>query len=227
MQPFDELAQDYDDLLRDPLRDQFASGSAFFIGQKCHIVAKRLRALRHASGTTAMKVLDAGCGQGAAFPFFEDDVHVFGCDVSVPMLRTAVQHGPVTVQEPYDLPFADDTFDAAYAFCVYHHIPVEAHARHLRELRRVVAPGGEVMIFEHNPFNPVTARIFRRAPVDRGCEMIRPGALRALFRDAGFERLSHGYLLFTPEPVHRALPFIEPALGWLPLGGQYYVAGRK
>ena len=144
-----------------------------------------------------------------------------------PMLHDAVKRGPVTVQEPYQLPFADDTFDAVYAFCIYHHIPDEDHVRHLSELRRVVRTGGEVMIFEHNPYNPVTARIFARAPVDHGCHMIPPPRLRELFKRAQFEEVSQGYLLFVPEPLYPAFGMLEPAMSWLPLGGQYFVAGRK
>lgn len=223
MESFDQYAREYDELLRDPLRDRFAGGSEFFIRQKCRIVADRLPGR---SGRP-LRVLDAGCGQGAAFGFFESDVHVFGADISLPMLRGAVRRGPVTVQEPFDLPFADDTFDAVFAFCIYHHIPDAEHVRHLSELRRVAKPGAEVMVFEHNPYNPVTARIFARAPIDRGCHMIKPGRLRDTFRQAGFERLDQGYLLFVPESLHGVFGAVEPALRWLPLGGQYFVAGRK
>jgi SAM-dependent methyltransferase len=228
MRPFDELARDYDELLRDPLRDRFASGSDFFIEQKARIVSSRLAALtKRQPRARPLRVLDAGCGRGTAFQFFGPGIRVFGCDVSAPMLQGATRHQPVAVQEPYTLPLADDTFDAVYAMCVYHHIPPDEQLRHLCELRRVVAPGGEVMVFEHNPYNPVTARVFRRAPIDAGCEMIPPPALQTLFERAGFAGTDRRYLLFVPEAVHRRLPFIEPALAWLPLGGQYFVAGRK
>ena len=222
MESFDEYAREYDELLRDPLRDRFAGGSAFFIRQKCRIVASRLP-----ESSCPLRVLDAGCGQGTAFGYFDSRVRVFGTDISQPMLRPAAARGPVAVQEPLSLPFGDDTFDAVYAFCIYHHIPDEHHVRHLSELRRVVKPGGEVMVFEHNPYNPVTARIFARAPIDRGCHMIKPAGLRQTFRDAGLERLDQGYLLFVPESLHRVFGAIEPALWWLPLGGQYFVSGRK
>ena len=224
MRQFDELAGNYDELLRDPLRDHFASGSDFFIQQKCRIVADRLARL---GGGRALRVLDAGCGQGTAFQFLDQHTRVFGCDVSIPMLQQAVARGPVAVQEPLTLPFGDDTFDAAYAFCVYHHIPAQDHLRHLKELRRVIVRGGEVMVFEHNPYNPVTARIFKRAPIDQGCEMIPPPALRALFREAGFAQVTHGYLLFLPESLYRVFGSVERALTRFPLGGQYFVAGRK
>jgi SAM-dependent methyltransferase len=222
MESFDEYAREYDELLRDPLRDKFAGGSDFFIRQKCRIVSSRLP-----PSSRSLRVLDAGCGQGTAFRFFDQGVRVFGTDISQPMLRPAASRGPVAVQEPLSLPFADDTFDAVYAFCIYHHIPDEDHVRHLSELRRVVKAGAEVMIFEHNPYNPVTATIFKRAPIDRGCHMIKPSRLRHIFHSAGFEQLDQGYLLFVPESLHHVFGAIEPALSWLPLGGQYFVSGRK
>jgi ubiquinone/menaquinone biosynthesis C-methylase UbiE len=221
---FDDYATKYDELLHDPLRDRFAGGSEFFIRQKCRSVERRLARL---GGARPLRVLDVGCGQGTALACFGRDVRVFGADVSHPMLHEAIKRGPVTVQEPLHLPFADNTFDAVYAFCIYHHIPDDDHVAHLRELRRVVAEGGEVMVYEHNPYNPVTARIFARAPIDRGCHMIRPADLRARFLAAGFDEVSQGYLLFVPERLGPVLGFMEPALSWLPLGGQYFVAGTK
>ncbi len=223
MQSFDHLAGSYDDLLKDPLRDRFAGGSEFFIKQKCRIVEKRLSG----RGRSHWRVLDAGCGQGTALTMLRGTFHTFGSDISLPMLAGAAKRGPVVVQEPYTLPFADDTFDAVYAFCIYHHIPDHEHVRHLSELCRVVKPGSEVMVFEHNPYNPVTARIFARAPIDRGCHMIKPRDLRATFQRAALEQIQQGYLLFVPEPLYGALGFIEPALSRLPLGGQYFVSGRK
>lgn len=224
MESFDRLADNYEDLLKDPLRDRFAGGSEYFIKQKCRIVERRLLG-REGSG--ALRVLDAGCGQGTALSLLDPSIHAFGTDISLPMLKDAARRGPVAVQEPYQLPFADDTFDAAYAFCIYHHIPDADHVRHLSELRRVVKPGGEVMVFEHNPYNPVTARIFARAPIDRGCHMIRPRTMRDTFQAARFARVEQGYLLFVPESLHAIFGFVEPALAWLPLGGQYFVSGRK
>jgi SAM-dependent methyltransferase len=223
-QAFDRFAEEYDELLRDPLRDSFAAAPEYFIEQKCRVLLRQLPPSRDGR---RLRMLDAGCGQGTAMTFMRESARVFGSDVSLPMLRDAVKRGPVAVQEPFALPFRDDTFDIAYAFCVYHHIDAANHVRHLRELMRVVVPGGRVFVFEHNPLNPVTQIIFRRAPIDRGCHMIAPGGLRVKFRDAGLIDLERGFLLFVPEMLSRIFGFLEPALSWLPLGGQYFVSGRK
>jgi SAM-dependent methyltransferase len=221
---FDEYAHDYDRLLDDPLRKRFAGDNAFFIRQKCRAMLRTLE--RDMPVDRRWRVLDAGCGQGAAFEFLRGSCDVVGADVSIPMLRVAAQQGAVVAQEPFDLPFRAGGFDAAFAFCVYHHIAPADRVRHLRELARVVRPGGFVFVFEHNPLNPVTRRVFNRAPIDRGCQMIPSGQLRGTFRNAGLRDVEQGYLLFVPESLERTFGFLEPHLQWLPFGGQYYVCGR-
>lgn len=222
---FDDFADKYEKLLDDPLRNRFTGGSDYFIELKCRVLLRLLSDVRPAGGR--LRVLDTGCGKGAAFPFLKRDLQVFGSDVSRSMLREAVRFRPVTVQAPFDLPFANDTFDAAFAFCVYHHIDARKHEQHLRDLVRVTRPGGRVIVFEHNPFNPITQAVFRRAPIDEGCHMIRPSSLRKLFNDAGLVNVAVGYLLFVPQALTKPLGFLERALSWLPLGAQYFVCGRK
>lgn len=223
MNSFDDYARDYEALLDDPWRRKFADGSAFFIEQKCRALLRHARA----AGMHHPRMVDVGCGQGTAMAFLRGETKVVGTDISVAMVRGATGRGPVAVQEPFALPFADGAFDVAFSFCVYHHIEARDHSRHIAEMFRVVAPGGRVYIFEHNPYNPVTRAVFKRAPIDRGCQMIEPHRLRALFRSAGFEQIEQQYMLFFPEPIWKIAGWLEPALAQVPLGGQYFVTGRK
>jgi hypothetical protein len=39
--------------------------------------------------------------------------------------------------------------------------------------------------------------------------------------------IRNDYLLFLPESLWKVAGFLEPALAWLPLGGQYFMSGRK
>ena len=222
---FDQFAADYEQLLDDPLRRSFAGDSGFFIVQKCRALQRQIERVLPAG--RPRRVLDAGCGQGIALGYLRGTYSAIGSDVSLPMLRPAAAKGPVVVQEPFDLPFRDAAFDAAFAFCVYHHIDAADHVRHLRELSRVVRPGGLVFVFEHNPLNPITRRVFHRAPIDRGCQLIPRRRLRRVFEAAGLQDLTYGYVLFVPESLQGALGAVEPHLEWLPLGGQYYVCGRR
>ena len=226
-EPFDGFADEYARRLDDPLRRQFATDGDFFIRQKCQALT---REIRHRLGPTRgrqLRLLDAGCGAGTAMAVLQPIHSVIGTDVSLPMLQRVTPGGRVAATEPFELPFTDHRFDVAFAFCVYHHIAPAERARHLRELGRVVRPGGLVSIFEHNPRNPVTRRIFERAAIDRGCEMIRAEELHRMFTDAGFTDVQCTYMLFVPEFLASWLGFIEPYLGWLPMGGQYFVSGTK
>ncbi len=224
MSTFDRFSSRYDDLLSDPLRSRFAGDAKFFIHGKCrallHDASRRLSSAR-------LRVLDVGCGTGVALDFLRERWSVAGTDVSLGMLREAAPHLPRVLQPGGGLPFRDGAFDIAYAFCVFHHIPEPERLRHLREMARVVRPGGLVYVFEHNPHNPVTRKIFERAPVDAGCTMIPPRRLRALFEAAELSDLARKFVLFVPEKLHRRLGGIERFLAWLPLGGQYFFRGRK
>lgn len=222
---FDALAPDYADALADPWRDRFAADGAFFIHQKCRVLMRE--ALRRGGLPAHPLVLDVGCGQAPAVAFLAETWRTVGADVSPEMLKGAPAGCRLVVQEPCSLPFGDSTFDIAFAFCVYHHIERRDHVRHLREIARVLKPGGQVFVFEHNPWNPVTQLIFRRAPIDRGCHMIVPARLRRTFRDAGLAPDRTGYLLFFPERWIRVLDRLERRLSWLPFGGQYFVTARK
>ncbi|MFN6107884.1 MAG: class I SAM-dependent methyltransferase, partial [Planctomycetaceae bacterium] len=124
-----------------------------------------------------------------------------------------------------ELPFATDSFDLAYAACVFHHIPAERHAGVLRELHRVVRPGGALMLYEHNPWNPVVVRVVRGCPFDERAILIPAPALRNKVREAGFTQVVTTHRVFFPRPLH-ALRWLEQWLGWLPLGAQYPVVGR-
>jgi SAM-dependent methyltransferase len=102
------------------LRGRFASDGDFFIAQKCEVLLRNLD--KRGSWSQRRRVLDAGCGQGVAVDLLRNRCSVVGSDVSFPMLATAARKGRVVQQEPFDLPFATGAFDAAFAFCVYHHI---------------------------------------------------------------------------------------------------------
>ena len=50
--------------------------------------------------------------------------------------------------------------------------------------------------------------------------------MRKLIEVSSFEILKSNYALFFPKLLSK-LMLIEPYLGWLPLGGQYFIIGEK
>lgn len=120
------------------------------------------------------------------------------------------------------LPFEEESFDIAFAACVFHHIPASGHHAALQELRRVLSAQGRLFVFEHNPLNPLTLKAVRDCPFDADAVLIGAGEMAARLRAAGFDQVETRYRVFFPRML-RALRPLEPWLGWLPLGGQYYL----
>src|SRR5436305_15166518 len=93
-----------------------------------------------------MRVLDVGCGDrpyDALFPGAE----IVGFDV--PANPRADVHGTIDA-----IPVPDGSFDVVLCLQVLEHVPDPAAA--VRELRRVVKPGGRVLLSTHGvyPFHP-------------------------------------------------------------------------
>lgn len=123
------------------------------------------------------------------------------------------------------LPMPDASFDGVFACCVFHHISAGSHHEVLLELRRVVKPGGLLMIYEHNPHNPLTVRSVNTCPLDENAVLISAKEMLRRCTDAGWREGSYDYRVFFPAAL-RGLRRLETRLRWLPLGAQYFVCVR-
>jgi SAM-dependent methyltransferase len=103
-------------------------------------------------------VLDFGCGAGRVLPHIVrllPGAHCVGCDVDRAAVEWAANHRPagdwiVSSFEP-PLPFAPERFDLVYSVSVFSHLGRGLQERWLRELRRVLAPGGVALLSVHGP----------------------------------------------------------------------------
>jgi SAM-dependent methyltransferase len=203
-------------------------GHDFFLAAKVRHLLALMRARRGDAAT--LLGLDLGCGTGRmSGPLAPHVRRLYGTDVALAGLLEARRRVPLARFLRYDgrrLPFREGSFDFAFAACVLHHVAVDARPGLLVEMARVVRPGGVVAVFEHNPWNPVTRWVVARCPFDRDAVLLRCATLRRLLAQCGLERIEHSYLLFTPW--QRLLwQKAEAAVGWLPLGAQYWVAGSR
>jgi SAM-dependent methyltransferase len=185
------------------------------------------------SGLPATGVyLDFGSGTGASIaPFM---AHLPGAslicaDVSAASLEQArAKHGDSVRYELLGEASGAETspVDGAFANCVFHHIPPPEHADALAWLHRRLKPGGLLMVYEHNPFNPLTVRAVRNCPLDENAVLIRAARWRALLRGSGFGDVRIDYRVFFPAALKWLRP-LENRLRWLPLGAQYCVTARR
>lgn len=101
-------------------------------------------------GTTLM----VAAGTGNDFKFFRPDMNVIAIDISPKMLerashKAASYKGAIELREMdvCDLAFADATFDTVATACTFCSVPRPVVG--LRELYRVLKPGGQLLMFEH------------------------------------------------------------------------------
>lgn len=139
--PFDRIAESYDET-----RGGEDRGRRF---------ARELASLLDPT----QPVLEVGIGTGVVALGLKELGHrVFGADLSLPMLRRAVDRiGPrVAVADARALPLADGSFQQAYSVWVLHVVGDMAEV--LREVARVLRPGGRYLVVPaigERPSDPV------------------------------------------------------------------------
>jgi ubiquinone/menaquinone biosynthesis C-methylase UbiE len=174
------------------------------------------------------RLLDVGCGVGVTDTLLADRVgSLYGIDISADSIARAATTNPSAQYSSYDgvtFPLDDASVDMAFAICVLHHVPPDKRTRFAGELQRVLRPGGIAVIFEHNPFNPLTREAVNRCEFDEGVTLARRGAAARLLTGVGLRVVESSYILFTRSP--RWAKRSDHLLGWCPAGAQYYVAAR-
>ncbi|MET9564209.1 class I SAM-dependent methyltransferase [Streptomyces tauricus] len=118
-------------------------------------------------------VLDAGCGTGRALPALRDAVGpsgaVLGADLTPAMLEAAVRAGrdragQLLLADVSRLPLRAQSLHAVFAAGLIAHLPNPAE--NLRELARVVRPGGTLALFHPIGRAALAARQGRRITPD-------------------------------------------------------------
>lgn len=97
---------------------------------------------------TGVRVLDVGCGTGAALDVLSSIGQPMGVDIAVDVIRLCRQRKQVrtAVASADALPFSAASFDAAVLLDVLSHRGVAKEDLALEEIRRVLKPGGVVLI---------------------------------------------------------------------------------
>jgi SAM-dependent methyltransferase len=215
---FDQYAEQYDRMLGEAIPESLNEDS-YFAEYKVALMSKLL------GQGPAARILDFGCGAGRSLPYLDryfPHAELWGYDVSPASLELAAERTPRAKLFSDWNDATDVRFDAILAANVFHHIPPSQRVPALVHCRESLTPTGQMYLFEHNPFNPVTRRIFERCPFDADAEMLTLKTARKLASAANLSITRCGYTLFFPRPL-AFLRGLEPLLRRIPLGAQYYV----
>jgi SAM-dependent methyltransferase len=202
------------------------------------------------------RLLDAGCGTGGNLAHLARRARAVGIDLSAEALRFCRERGMGAARaELGALPFPDAVFDAVTSFDVIYHAWVADDRSAVREMARVLRPGGVMLVrvpalrilwgghdLEVLSRHRYTAGELRRLLTASGLEVRRitycnfflfPLVLlrRSLDRATG---RAGSDVSFLPSPLERSfrrLLMLEAALvragGSLPVGASVVALGRK
>ena len=150
--------------------------------------AQRYRSHRHllpwiTSMEKGRSVLEIGCGVGLdTFTMTKHGLNITAVDLTYVAIQTAIKRfrrhklmALFTVADACHLPFTDNSFDYVYSFGVLHHVADTEQS--LREVFRVLKPGGEakIMLYNRRSLNEIVHRLTKIPFEDKSefCPVVR------------------------------------------------------
>ena len=118
----------------------------WYIGRR-RIIASFVKSICEQVKDRRARILDVGCGTGANLVRLSDFGNAEGVDISPDALKFCRERGlnNVKLGAAESLPYDDHEFDLVTAFDVVEHMDDDVAG--LREMRRVLRPGGRVLLF--------------------------------------------------------------------------------
>lgn len=209
---FDDYAEEYGRLLEDSIQSSGESHAYFH--------AYKVDCIRRLGLDPTLPLLDFGCGVGSLTEHLASAFgNVAGYDPSRKSLELARKRLPQITFYEDTQQLDDGRFGAAVLSGVLHHVRPAERRDLLAMVRKKLAPGGKLIVFEHNPWNPLTRRAVQACAFDDDAILLWPWELRRLSRASGYRDVQLEYIVFFPHWLARLRP-IEPRLRWLFLGAQ-------
>ena len=192
---FDQVARDYEKIHNQSLPP--GVHSADFIRQRAACVT---RWISEAYSGKEFCYLDFGCGNGRMLKFLLDSdalkplleqgrLRLFGFDTSVESIneaRSLLGDERVGLVSDLNRLPGDVRFDFVISCHVFHHIPPAERAETVARLATRMKPSSRLVIWEHNPFNPITRMLVKMCPFDGDARLLTLNTTKTLFGKNSF-----------------------------------------
>lgn len=218
MAEFDAFARSYQNLVTESVRIS-GEPSDYFAAYKALYLRRALADL------TVKRILDFGCGVGSLAGYLRTQfplARIDGFDPSPESIRrvddSLRQQGTFVTS----LEGLDRGYDLVLLSNVLHHIKPGERQAVLGQAFYLLATCGRLVVFEHNPFNPLTRWAVSQCAFDADAILLKSCETRGRLRETGFKILRRDFVVFFPRWLALLRP-LEPFLNWCPAGAQYAV----
>ena len=217
---FDPFSESYEALLEESVAITGESGE-YFAAYKADFVAANVMPV------SGCRILDYGCGVGIVSARLKERFlqgQIDGYDVS----RASLGRVPPALRAQglfaSDIADLNPPYDVVVMANVLHHVEPGNRLCAVRQAAALLGTNGKMIVFEHNPANPLTRRAVHLCPFDENAILLPAQEAKQCLARTGFESVRVSYIVFFPRGLKWLRP-LEKALGWCPLGAQYAAVG--
>lgn len=185
-----------------------------------------------------INILDYGCGNGLFLKKISElnlQAHLSGVEISEGMLDNAKTI--LSLEKEIDLwliPADEDKlpihhFEVIILSSVLHHIDPKHRPALFLKIEKLLTTNGLIIIFEHNPLNPLTKWVVKNTIIDKNAVLLKPQEIaNYIHATHNLRFLAINYLMFFPPRFNNPITrFFENRLKHVSYGAQYVAVIKK
>jgi len=216
---FDDFSSDYENKILKSFGN-IDSNVSYYHSGKAKIAKREL-------ASSPNKILDFGCGIGSMLKFLKENFNsskFYAYDESLKSLEhVKIKYPDVNCIHSLD---TIEKFDLIFVSNVIHHVKSSERNDFFKKIYSLLDDNGRLLIYEHNPYNPITLKVVANCEFDIDAELINKKNLIKLCNENNFKLQKSGYIHFFPSKL-KFFFNLERYLKWLFLGGHCICIFRK